>query len=267
MEACRYRERALCLWRRLDRVQRVSAGERLQNDSRRRGGDVGPGHGADSDLGVHPCDAAPISPSIVTEPTGHGTTAYLSRPGRRLFMYWRWAHGGLPSHLQDQSPPEGGRARRFGGINVIVRGPGARQIQGRSARSSTAAAPGLPRALPDFPTPRRPLPRGSASSSACYGVPFEFTEAVKVTPPRRPAGGVLYSETDTTTAKPPFPPRAWEPRRVAAASVFNVGAPVEAGPPPPPLAEGVVAAAGPTELRQREAGGGTRAAPGRVPSG
>ena len=148
-----------------------------------------------------------------------------------------------------------------------VRGAGARQIQGRSARSSTAAAPGLPRALPDFPTPRRPLPRGSASSSACYGVPFGLAKVVKVTPPRRPAGGVLYSETDTTAAKSPFPPRAREPRRVAAASVFDVGAPVEAGPPPPPLAEGVVAAAGPTEFRRREAGGGTGVAPGRVPSG
>ena len=78
---------------------------------------------------------------------------------------------------------------------------------------------------------------------------------------------ILYSETDTTTAKPPFPPRAREPRRVAAASVFDVGAPVEAGPPPPPLAEGAAAAAGPTELRRREAGGGTGVAPGRVPSG
>ena len=32
-------------------------------------------------------------------------------------------------------------------------------------------------------------------------------------------------------------------------------------------AEGAVAAPGPTELRRREAGGGTRVAPGRVPSG
>ena len=29
----------------------------------------------------------------------YGITAYLSRPGPRLFMYWRWAHGCLPSHL------------------------------------------------------------------------------------------------------------------------------------------------------------------------
>ena len=57
----------------------------------------------------------------------------------------------------------------------------------------------------DFPAPRRPLPRGSASSPACYRVPFELAKAIKVTPPRRPAGGVLYSETDTTAAKPPFP--------------------------------------------------------------
>ena len=33
------------------------------------------------------------------------------------------------------------------------------------------------------------------------------------------------------------------------------------------LAEGAMAAPGPTELRRREAGGGTRVAPGRVPSG
>ena len=50
-------------------------------------------------------------------------------------------------------------------------------------------------------------------------------------------------------------------------SHFGSGAPAEAGPPPPPLAEGAVAAPGPTELRRREAGGGTRVALGRVPSG
>mmetsp|Transcript_8017 Transcript_8017/g.21425 ORF Transcript_8017/g.21425 Transcript_8017/m.21425 type:complete len:164 (-) Transcript_8017:271-762(-) len=54
----------------LDDATIVTAGERLQYDSRRRGGDVGPEHGADYDLGVHPCDAAPVSSSVVTEPTG-----------------------------------------------------------------------------------------------------------------------------------------------------------------------------------------------------
>ena len=85
---------------------------------------------------------------------------------------------------------------------MIVRGPGARRIQGRSTRSSTAAAPGLPRALPDFPAPRRPLPRGSASSSACYGVPSELAKAFKVTPPRRPAASSTPRPTRPRPSSP-----------------------------------------------------------------
>ena len=56
-------------------------------------------------------------------------------------------------------------------------------------------------------------------------------------------------------AKISFPPRVWEPRR--AASVFDVGAPVGAELPTLPLAEGAAPAAGPPELRRREADGGT----------
>ena len=97
-------------------------------------------------------------------------------------------------------PTRDGRARRIGGTGVIVRGPGVRRTQGQST-----------------------IPRGPASSSACYGVPSKPVKAVKVTPLRRPAAS--STPRPTTAAKFPFPPRAREPRRAAAASVFDVGAP------------------------------------------
>ena len=128
-----------------------------------------------------------------------------------------------------------------------------------------AAAPPLPRALHGLPAPRRPLPRESASSLARGGVPSEPTKADKSA--SSASGSLLYSETATAAAKIPFTPRVWEPRWIAAASVFDVGAPVGAEPPSLPLAEGAAPEAGPPELRWREAGGGTGVAPGRVPSG
>ena len=126
-----------------------------------------------------------------------------------------------------------------------------------------AAAPPLPRALHGLPAPRRPLPRGSASSLPRGGVPSEPTKADKSA--SSASGSLLYSETATAAAKIPFTPRVWEPRWIAAASVFDVGAPVGAEPPSLPLAEGAAPEAAPPELR--EAGGGTGVAPGRVPSG
>ena len=105
------------------------------------------------------------------------------------------------------------------------------------------AAPPLPRALPDFPAPRRSLPRGSASSLARGGVPSEPTKADKSA--SSASGSLLYSETATAAAKIPFTPRVLEPRWIAAASVFDVGAPVRAEPPSLPLAEGAAPEAAP----------------------
>ena len=83
-----------------------------------------------------------------------------------------------------------------------------------------AAAPPLPRALHGLPAPRWPLPRGSASSLARGGVPSEPTKADKSA--SSASGSLLYSETATAAAKIPFTPRVWEPRWIAAASVFDV---------------------------------------------
>ena len=132
-----------------------------------------------------------------------------------------WDFGGLPSHLQDQSPPEGGCARRFGGINVIVRGPGARPIQGRSTRGSTAAAPDLPRAILTHAASRDARPpeklRGgpSGSSSAhCRGgarVRGHDNQTGTPPPPRsrprtrhrlRPAGAVPFPPLTGGSAEP-----------------------------------------------------------------
>jgi len=90
------------------------------------------------------------------------------------------------------------------------------------------------------------------------GVPSEPTKADKSA--SSASGSLLYSETATAAAKIPFTPRVWEPRWIAAASVFDVGAPAE--PPSLPLAEGA-APAGPPELRRRKADNGRRdAVPG-----
>ena len=160
----------------------------------------------------------------------------------------RWARQACRRHQRDRSRPW--RAPNPGEIDEELNGDSSWSTS-RPPRLPDAAAASSARVGFLFGVLRRPLRarqgRQGYSSSA--------------------SGRVLYSETDTTAAKSPFPPRAREPRRAAAASVFDVGAPVEAGPPPPPLAEGAVAAPGPTELRRREAGGGMRAAPGRVPSG
>ena len=127
-----------------------------------------------------------------------------------------------------------------------------------------AAAPPLPRALPDFPAPRRSLPRGSASSLARGGVPSEPTKADKSA--YSASGSLLYSETATAAAKIPFTPRVLEPRWIAAASVFDVGAPVGAEPPSLPLAEGAAPEAAPPRAScgRRRNGRGARARPLRV---
>ena len=117
-------------------------------------------------------------------------------------------------------PTRDGRARRIGGTGVIVRGPGVRRTQGQSTRSSKTAAPGLPREVnlsmatlcsagvpstsnASSMSPRPPLPRGPASSSACYGVPSKPVKAVKVTPLRRPAAS---STPRPNRGKVPLPP-------------------------------------------------------------
>lgn len=91
-------------------------------------------------------------------------------------------------------PTRDGRARRVRGISVIVRGPGARPIQGRSMRGSTLAAPDLPRALLTHIASRDARPpdelRGgpSGSSSAhCRGgarVHGHDNQAETLPPPR-----------------------------------------------------------------------------------
>ena len=107
-------------------------------------------------------------------------------------------------------PTRDGRARRIGGTGVIVRGPGVRRTQGQHSRPSRlpgAAAASSARAGFLFGVLRRPLQarqgRQGYSSSA--------------------SGRLLYSETEPRQSSPS--PRAREPRRAAAASVFDVGAP------------------------------------------
>ena len=91
-------------------------------------------------------------------------------------------------------PTRDGRARRVRGISVIVRGPGARPIQGRSMRGSTLAAPDLPRALLTHIAPRDARPpdelRGGPSGSPsahCRGgarVHGHDNQAEPLPPPR-----------------------------------------------------------------------------------
>ena len=75
------------------------------------------------------------------------------------------------------------------------------------------------------------------------GVPSEPTKADKSA--SSASGSLLYSETATAAAKIPFTPRVLEPRWIAAASVFDVGAPVGAEPPSLPLAAGAAPEAAP----------------------
>ena len=100
-------------------------------------------------------------------------------------------------------PTRDGRARRIGGTGAIVRGPGVRRTQGQSTRSSKTAAPGLPRALPGFPAPRPPLPRGPAS----FGVlrrPLRARQGRQCYSSSA-SGRLLYSETDDR-GQVPLPP-------------------------------------------------------------
>ena len=60
----------------------------------------------------------------------YGTTAYLSRPGRRLFELWEKSTRRPTVAPLRSKPTRDGCARRIGDTGVIVRGPGARRIQG-----------------------------------------------------------------------------------------------------------------------------------------
>ena len=128
----------------------------------------------------------------------HGRTSQIKAHPRRARQAYR-------RHRRDRSRPW--RAPDPGAIDEELKNGGSWPTS-RPSRLPGAAAASSARA---------------GFSSACYGVPSEPVKAVKVTPLRRPAAS--STPRPTTAAKFPFPPRAREPRRAAAASVFDVGAP------------------------------------------
>ena len=148
-------------------------------------------------------------------------------------------------------PTRDGRARRIGGTGVIVRGPGVRRTQGQSTRSSKTAAPGLPRevnlSMATLCSAGVPSTSNASSMSRHTVSAIPLTKSLAFVfrggrlplrratasppSPSRPSRLLLFGVRpppllrDRTAAKFPFPPRAREPRRAAAASVFDVGAP------------------------------------------